>query len=202
VRLPVGPVRGWLVVATLGSLVAVAGCSSSSPPPSSSQRPASPSASSSSTSAAPTWSPPDYGSVTPAVQTYLAFMSAWNSVLTSTKPSTVGVDKYLTGQAKSVFDQAAISDPTQAYRGTPPTSRVLVVTSKLTGTLPQATLSDCPLASPTNPFVVYDVKTGNAVATTPPNVAAPYESTVKLFEVNNHWLITSYTTDFTKTCTR
>lgn len=150
-----------------------------------------------------TWVAPDYGAAAVAVRTYLAFMAVWNRQLVSTRPAASSFDAFLYGQAKQVFDANIAADPDTYYRGQPPTSRVVVTASRLSGTaLPTASLTDCPLPSATDPLVAYSVKTGKPVPVTAAAVAPPYESTIRMFEQNGHWAISSFSTDYTKTCAR
>lgn len=125
------------------------------------------------------------------------------SRLDPAKASTGAFDKYLVGVARAKFDSALKADPGVAYRGTPPTRRVSVVSSKLKGSLPKVVLSDCPMFSTSDPWTAYNIKTGKAVPRKPVKVAPPYMSTVTMFQPNRkQWIIANFVTDFTKTCTR
>lgn len=149
--------------------------------------------------------PPTHGGAGTAVAVYLAMWKAFNaqSRLDPAKASTAPFDKYLVGVAKVKVDSALKAEPGIAYRGTPPTERVSVVSSKLTGSLPKVVLSDCPAFSTSDPWRAYDIKTGKAVRLKPVKVPAPYTTTVTMFQPNRkHWVVANFVTDFTRTCSR
>lgn len=208
--------RAAAAVATAlsAAVVVLAGCSSSgngthtqSPPPSS-LSPSSTGSSSSSSDPSPSpttsWTPPAYGAARPAVDTYLKLHAASTAAFRApAHASSVPLDKYLAGQARLVFDQALAASKSRgiAYKGTADTPRVTVVSASLTASLPEVVLHDCAVASATDPLVGYYVATGKPVASPSPKVAPPYAKTIKVFQPNRKsWIITSFTTDASKTC--
>lgn len=130
-----------------------------------------------------------------------AYSAAVKSPTTSTAKS---FDKYLTGQAAQAFDGALAAARKEGieYRGTPAQPRILVTSNKVAASLPEVVLENCGLISATDPFVAYHAKTGTKVAVPAPDVAPPYPQTAKAFYLKGRWLITSFTTDQTRTCTR
>lgn len=188
------------------ALLGVSACSSST-----ADKPSSPTQSGSASatttaSPSPTWSPPDYGAAQPAVDVYRKADAIYSAGLES--PSTftaAALDLYLAGQAKDAFDGSVRDELTQgrAFRGTPPSPRVLVASSNTSGAVPEVVLSDCPLPSTSSPWTEYVVATGKVVPTAVSSPPPPYAATIKMFRpVGPAWVITSFTLDGSKTCTR
>ncbi|MBN9618174.1 MAG: hypothetical protein J0H43_00310, partial [Actinobacteria bacterium] len=153
---------------------------------------------------APT-TPSGFGGAQPAVDVYITVINAYDDAFRHpATASTASFDKYLAGQAKIDVDRSLAQAKAAgiAYRGTPDAPRLRVVSSSLSGSLPEVVLRDCGLASKTDPFVGYDVKTDKPLPTSTPKVAPPYAKTIKMFQPNKRqWVISSLTTDATKTCT-
>lgn len=145
-----------------------------------------------------------FGAAQPAIDVVLRVQSAYTTAVRH--PATANAsafDKFLAGQAKIAFDGSLKSAKSAGveYRGTAPTPRIKVITTAKAGSLPEVVVQNCPLASSSDPFVAYYVKTGKAVPVSKPKVPQPYAQTAKVFKINGSWVITSYTTDNTKTCT-
>lgn len=147
--------------------------------------------------------PTGFGDAQAAVEIYFKMFNAYNAALLD--PATAVVDTfavYLTGATKTAFVQSMEDNKAagRAFRGTPPIPRPTVAEAKLDGTLPELTLLDC--AYSPGVWEEYYIATGQA-ASSPPAVPLPYEATVKMFQPNRQqWVITSYKTDSSKTCTR
>lgn len=150
-------------------------------------------------------SPTGFGPPQPAVEVYFKLIAASNAAFRDpAHVSSTALDKYLAGGAKIEFDQALAAAKKQgiAYKGTPSTPRLKVVSSAINGSLPEVVLRDCGLESSSDPFVGYYVATGKPVPTSKPKVPPPYAKTIKMFQPGRkQWVITSLTTDATKTCT-
>ena len=202
-----------LVIAACAA-VAVSSCSSSggthvqSVPPTTSAAsdPSTPSPSTPVTANPTTGTPvtTGFGAAQAAVNAYLGWMAQLSSGLMSPSrfvPATA--TKFAAGQAKLVLT-GAVADELKhgnAWRGKPWASRIDVTASNLTGSLPQVVMTDCAL--PNSSWTEYVVKTGHAVPTSTPKVAPPYLATIKAFQPNRKsWVITSYTLNASKTCTR
>lgn len=148
-----------------------------------------------------------FGDAQPAVDVFVRLTSAYNQALqqpASTPASTF--DQFVAGQAKMAFEQSLAQEKAdgRAFRGTPPLNRVVVISSDLTSVVPSVTLENCVLTSTTDPWTEYVVATGQAVPTTAPSsVPPPYAATIRVFKPNTAgWVVTSYTLDGSKTCTR
>lgn len=207
------------VLSVLLTAVLLAGCGSSGvhtqtptfdPPSSSTRGPTSgpsvtPPSSPTSKLSSPPSTPSGFGDAQPAVMVYLTVISAYDDAFRHpATASTASFGKYLVGQAKVDVDRslAQARAASIAYRGTPDVPRLKVMSSSLEGSLPEVVLRDCGHASMTDPFVGYQVKTGKPLPTSTPKVPPPYAKTVKMFQPNRkQWVISSVTTDATKTCT-
>jgi hypothetical protein len=113
-------------------------------------------------------------------------------------------DMYLGGQAKLTFDAGIQQAATEgyAYEGTPPQSRLSVVENKANDpALPQVTLKDCPLYSIADPYIAFNVATGQPEPAPSQSVAPPYAATSTWFEINGQWTMTTYQVDGSRTCT-
>lgn len=145
-----------------------------------------------------------FGAEQPAVDTYIKLVAASNAAFRDPQHvSLTLISSYTAGQAKLEYAQSLTAAKKQgiAYKGTPSTPRLSVVSSSLSGSLPSVVLRDCGLASTTDPFVGYYIATGKKVPTSTPEVPPPYAKTIKMFQPNRKsWVITSLTTDSTKTC--
>lgn len=148
-----------------------------------------------------------FGNLQPAIDVYVNLTAAYNKALQNpadASPSTF--NRFVAGQAKIAFQQSLAQEKAEgkAFRGTPPVNRLVVKSSDLTSSVPSVTLENCVLASKTDPWTEYIVATGKAAPTgAPPKVPPPYPATIKLFKPNAAgWVVTSYTLDGTKTCTR
>jgi len=86
------------------------------------------------------------------------------------------------------------------YRGTPPTSRIAVVSTDLTAKpYPTVTLTDCPTAPPT--WNAYYRKTGKPTADKPGKVKPPYLVTVRVIYYEKHWGVQKLTPNTSRTST-
>ena len=112
-----------------------------------------------------------------------------------------GLDVYLTGKAKTLFDSsyASMKISGLAYRGTAPSPR-LKVQQVFSAT--SVFLESCPLESPTDPYVEYTVSTGKAVPTTakrsPP---PPYLLILPMVKIGDEWKLSDVLPNTSKTCT-
>jgi hypothetical protein len=151
----------------------------------------------------PSWTPPDYGTAQPAVQAYLAMVDAFHQALRDpAHADTAAFDKYLTGQAKGLFDGSISSEQASklAYRGTFPEDRVTVTKNDVTNpVLPEVTLRDCPALN--DSWVQYDTTTGQAVQVETSDPPPPYANSVQLFLLRNQWTVTEFSADVSRTCT-
>ncbi len=171
--------------------------SSSSPDPTSS--------SSSTSSSAPTSSKgvPTPTVTPPAQSAAAAYISFYNALNVADRDPAhadlASINRYLTGKALELFDGVITGQAKAhlAYRGTPEQPRVSA------GQIISPTflfLSSCPLASRTDPFVQYDVKTGKSVPVSKPAVPPPWRRTISMKKVDGSWKITDFLVDASKTC--
>jgi len=136
-----------------------------------------------------------------AVDAYIGFYNAMNAAdRNPTGADIAEINAFLTGKAHSLFDGVVASQARAgvAYRGTPEVPRIRV------GTIFSPTfvvLTSCPLASPTDPFVQYYVKTGKPVVTPTPSVPPPYKRTISMQKINGKWKVADLLVDSSKTCT-
>jgi hypothetical protein len=138
------------------------------------------------------------------VDTYVGYQNMVNQgLMAPSKFAPASASRFAAGQARIVLT-GAVADELKhgkAYRGSPWQRRVKIVKSDLGGTLPSVVMTDCPL--PNRSWTEYVVSTGKAVAAAPRKVAPPYLATIKAFQPNKKsWVITSYTLDGGKTCSR
>lgn len=85
------------------------------------------------------------------------------------------------------------------YRGTPPTSRIAVVSTELTAKpFPKVTLTDCPTAPPS--WNAYYRKTGKPTTDKPSKVKPPYLVTVQIIYYEKHWGVRKLTPNASRTC--
>ena len=208
--------RRLLITVVIAACAAatVAGCSSSSgthvqsvPPTTSQTSSPSTTPSASAPTTEPTTGPvtTGFGAAQPAVDVVVRVQSAYVAAVRHPSSSSSSTfDRYLAGQAKIAFDSSLKSAKSAGveYRGTPPAPRMRVVSSTKAGSLPEIVVENCPLNSTTDPFVAYYTKTGKVAPVSKPKVPQPYAQTAKVFEINGSWVITSFTTDDTKTCQR
>lgn len=156
-------------------------------------------------SSSPSWTPPDYGDAKPAVDAYLKFTRLVDKAFRDpAHVSSSTFDKFLAGQAKLLFDSALADEKKQnkAYRSSPDVNHVRVVKNHMTGTaLPWVVLRNCATPAPTNPEVEYYVNSGKPVPQKPHEPAGPYAHTIKIFLIRGQWTITSFTSDYSRTCT-
>lgn len=163
-----------------------------------------PRSSSTSASPAPSWTPPAYGTAQPAVDAYLALDDAYNTAFRD--PAHVPAstfDKYLIGDAKTLFDAALFNTKRagEFYMGTPALQRIRVASANLRAQPKTVVLTSCPLASATDAFSGYYVATGKPVPTAAPKVPPPYLHTMKMIYLNGQWMLETFMTTSTKTCT-
>jgi hypothetical protein len=155
-------------------------------------------------SSSPSWTPPDYGNAEPAVDAYLAFETLLDKAFRDpahVRASTF--DKFLSGQAKLLFDSALADEREQgkAYRGGAVLHHVRVAANHMTGgAIPWAALRDCQTDDPANPHVEYYVETGKPVRPASARRPTPYASTIKIFLVNGQWTVTQFKIDTRKAC--
>lgn len=81
-----------------------------------------------------------------------------------------------------------------AYRGTPDTSHLKVVTADSSAVV----FTDCQVPSPTDPYTQYVVATGKAVSPTVP--AGLHPRVITMLNQQSHWRMSSDIPDFAKTC--
>ena len=86
------------------------------------------------------------------------------------------------------------------FRGTPPRSRALVLSTALTDKPPQVVLSDCPPAPAS--WQTYNVSNGKIAPVQKPKVPEPYEIRVVMVYQQSHWGVLSEKADATRTCHR
>lgn len=150
----------------------------------------------------PTWTPPSYGNAQPAVDAYLAMLQAGYAAFRDpTHANTTTIDKYADGDIRYVYRQTLEQARKAgiAYRGTPATPRVTVV-SVAAGSLPKVVLRDCALSSTSDPWIAYSVESGKPVPTPTPAVAPPYANTISVFKTQGSWRVFTVKTDGTRTC--
>jgi hypothetical protein len=148
------------------------------------------------------WTPPSYGTAKPAVDAYLEFQALHSKALGD--PAHIAAstfDRYLGGQLKQQVDSAFAAEKThgKAYHGKT-IRRVRVTQNHMNASLKWAMLRDCAAVDPSDPLVEYYVATGKPVPQKPHNPPGPYADTIKIFLINGHWTITSFTVDTTRTC--
>ncbi|MGN6607342.1 MAG: hypothetical protein ACTHMS_10095 [Jatrophihabitans sp.] len=134
---------------------------------------------------------------------YLALNSA--SIAAFRHPKTANmasINRYANGQARVVFQQTLTQARAQgiAYRGTPATPRVTVISVHLDGHLPEVVLRDCGLISSVDPEAPYYVATGKRVPQPTPKVPPPYANKISLFKPSGAWQVFTISTDASKTC--
>jgi len=200
----------WVPAVALAALAS--GCTSSavhlqdpttSPIVSSSVVPTSTSTNPTSPVTSPTWTPPAYGDAQPAVDTYLAMLTAGNAAFRDPQHASLApIDKYADGEIRYIYHQSIADARKQklAYRGTPATPRVTVVSSALDATLPKVVLRDCALSSASNPWTAYSLATGKPIPPATNKVPPPYANTITVFKTQNVWHVFTIKTDGTRTC--
>src|SRR3954451_14132727 len=216
-------VRRLLIATLLGGTMSllVAGCGAShgthtpsvSPSPvdstnSTSSRPSSTSsrapAPSSSTSvpkstgavATPTVTPPAQA----AVNAYIALENALAAASRDPKHADLAaVNRYLSGKALTLFGGSlrAMSTAGQAYRGTPASPRIKVQSVVSNS---YVVLTSCPKANTADPYVRYDVRTGQAIKTQKQSPPPPYLATLPMKKINGHWKLIDFLQNVGKTC--
>lgn len=86
-----------------------------------------------------------------------------------------------------------------AWRGTPPTPRVTVVSEDLhAAPYPTVVLADCPTAPST--WTLYYVKSGQAIPARPAGAPLPHRIMVKVIYHQGHWGVMNTMPDTTRTC--
>ena len=215
-----------LAVPVMAALLVVAGtgCSSgsSNPRPSASDSPTASSTgsrTSSTTSTLPSETQPSSPSssastpadprVAAAVSSYTNFINAVNVTYTN-PPKKIGDPFPARGDFRTYsFDPAqgqlisyvlSLTEGGIEYRGTPPTSRVAVVSTDLVAKpYPTVTLTDCPTAPPS--WNAYHRKTGKPTTDKPTKVSPPYLVTVQVIYYEKHWGVQKLTPNASRTCT-
>ncbi len=208
---PVGSrtVLRWTVMVSLATLAS--GCTSSvhtqdptsSPTTSNSVVTTSTSISPTSPTTSPTWTPPAYGDARPAVDAYLAMLTAGNAAFRDPQhASDAPIDKYADGEIRYIYHQSLADARKQklAYRGTPAMPRVTVVSLALNASLPKVVLRDCALSSANDPWTAYSLATGKPIPSAPNKVPPPYANTITAFKTQNVWHVFTIKTDGTRTC--
>ena len=136
-----------------------------------------------------------------AVGAYIALENALTVASRDPKHADLAsVNKYLSGKALTLFDHSlkSMASAGQAYRGTPASPRVKVQSVVSSGFV---FLTSCPLASSSDPFVRYDVKTGKAIAVRKQSPPPPYLETLPMKKVGSQWKLTDFIQNTSKTCT-
>jgi hypothetical protein len=148
--------------------------------------------------------PTNFGDAQAAVTAFLSLDAAENAAFRDpAHVSSADMDRYLIGSAQQVFDAALFNEKRagRAYRGTPPTQRIRVVSTNMKAEPKAVVLSSCPLAATTDPYTEYVVATGKAVPPSlTPGVPPPYGKTIKVIELSGQWRVSTFTTDGSKTC--
>lgn len=147
--------------------------------------------------------PPSYGPAAPAVDAYLAMLRAGNAAFRDPKhASTATIDKYADGAIRYVYRKSLEQARSQgiAYRGTPATPRVKVVSAATGASLPKVVLRDCALSSTDDPWTAYSVATGKPVPPAANKVSPPYANTITVFKTKDSWRVFTVKTDGTRTC--
>lgn len=144
----------------------------------------------------PTVSPAAQG----AVDAYIAFANA--SAIADRDPvhaNLTFIATYLTGSAKTMVEQSysAMKSSGRAYRGTPANPR-LKVSAVLSPTA--VILTSCPEASKTDPYTLYDIRTGGAIVLPTRSPPPPYLLTLAMRQTNGQWQIANVTQEAGKTC--
>ena len=145
----------------------------------------------------------------PAVDAYLAYMTASNNALR--KPRALGQDiplsadytKYSFDPERSEFNAFIYRLSSQGLKmaGDPGRPRPKVRSVDLVAKpFPIVVLTDCP--TPAVKWDAHDVKTGKNAAVAPPagTVPPPYRTTVQVINYKNHWGVAKITTDSGRTC--
>lgn len=113
--------------------------------------------------------------------------------------STIGrwaVDPALVTEAQNL---AGFSLGGVAFKGTPPTPRMAVASTKLDAKpYPTVTLSDCPTPAPS--WRAYYVASGKPVAIASAPAPPPYEITVEVILYKNKWMVYTTKADRRHTC--
>jgi hypothetical protein len=200
----------WLIALALLSALSISACSSSGPADPT-QSPSAPTSSRSIPQSSPATSPsasPSYDpKVKPAVDAYLAFSAA--AFVAEQNPPALGASLPAGGDFTAyAFDPikaellgyvTTLNRSHQAWRGTPPTPRVSVLTVDLgAAPYPTVTLSDCPTPAPT--WQQYEVATGVVAQPQPGSAPPPYLITAQLIYFENHWGVSKTTHDSSRTC--
>jgi len=135
-----------------------------------------------------------------AVNAYISFYNAMNAADADPAHADMAkINSYLMGKALSLFDGVITSQAKAglAYRGTPEQPR-LKVGEVITPSF--LFLTSCPLASTSDPFVQYNVKTGKAVPVSEPSVPPPWKRTIAMKKVGGAWKVSDLLVDSSKTC--
>lgn len=150
-----------------------------------------------------TSTPPTYGDAQTAVDAYLAMLKAGNAAFRDPKhANTTTIDKYADGQIRFIYHQSLERARRQgiAYRGTPATPRVTVVSAATVASLPKVVLRDCALSSVDHPWTAYSIATGTALPPATHKVPPPYANTITVFKTKGSWRVFTVKTDGTRTC--
>jgi hypothetical protein len=147
----------------------------------------------------------------PAVDSYLAYMTASNDALRN--PRALGQDfaagadytKYSFNPELSQFSAFINQLRSQGLKmmGDPGRPRPMVQSIDLAAKpSPLVVLTDCP--TPAVEWDAHDVKTGKNMAVPPPTgtVPPPYRTTVQVISYQGHWGVSKITTDSSQTCSR
>jgi len=145
----------------------------------------------------------------PAVDAYLAYITASNSALR--KPRALGQDfvpgtdytKYSFDPERSEFSAFIHQLSSQGLKmaGDPGRPRPKVRSVDFAAKpSPLVVLTDCP--TPAVKWDAYEVKTGKDVTVPPPSgtVPPPYRTTVQVINYEGHWGVSKITTDSGRTC--
>jgi hypothetical protein len=200
----------WLTTVALAGGLSISGCSggSANPTHSPASSVSAPRASSSSTSRSPSATSPSYDPrAKPAVDAYMRFTTAAEK--TEMHPPNLGqplradVDftKYSFDPIKSAFFGyvTTLNREGQAWRGTPPTPRISVLSVDLTAKpYPTVTLWDCP--TPARSWQQYDVKTGRVASTRAGLPSPPYRITAEIIFYKGRWGASKITPESSRTC--
>jgi hypothetical protein len=199
--------RNLIAAAIMSTVLATAACGGTdvAVKPTATRSPATPATSSSTSSLTPTIDP----KAQPAVDAYLAYMTASNNALREPRalgqdfPPSADYTKYSFDPERSAFSAFIHQLSSQGLKmaGDPGRPRPkLRSIDFLAKPFPIVVLTDCP--TPAVKWDAHDVKTGKNAAVPPPagTVPPPYRTTVQVINYKNHWGVAKITTDSGRTC--
>jgi hypothetical protein len=135
------------------------------------------------------------------VNSYVSFLNV--STAADRDPAhadAAALSRYATGQALSVIRDSINNMKAHrlAYRGTPPDPNVKIA---VIGSATTVVLSSCPQQSSTDPFIQFNVATGEAVPVVKRTPPPPYLRVLTMQLVRGSWKLANIATNASKTCT-